>query len=288
MQIKSIFLFIVLFTFSLVLNAQKSTLKLEEIMCGEAFTGYSPENIQWSEDGSKVYFTWNPTNAKLRDYYYVETDFTKSEFPYTGKADSANLQELPIVNGVYNSNRSLKLYSKNGDLYLQNLKDFSVLRITNTLDFEYDVAFLKNEDKIVYRAGLNLFSWNIKTGQTEQLTDIRKGADKKEQALSEQDKWIEKENLELIGILKERKELADLRKARNESLKEKRPKTIWIGESDIFSLELSPDERFVYYTLVNRAKTKSTIVPDYVAQNGYTAPNQAREKVGSEQDSYFP
>ena len=288
MQIRSIFLFIILFTFSLVLNAQKSTLKLEEIMRGEAFTGYSPENIQWSEDGSKVFFTWNPTNAKLRDYYYVETDFTKSEFPYTGKADSANLQELPIVNGVYNSNRSLKLYSKNGDLYLQNLKDFSVLRITNTLDFEYDAAFLKNEDKIVFRLGLNLFSWNIKTGQTEQLTDIRKGTDKKEQPLSEQDKWIEKENLELIGILKERKELADLRKARNESLKEKRPKTIWIGESDIFSLELSPDERFVYYTLVNRAKTKSTIVPDYVAQNGYTAPNQAREKVGSDQDSYSP
>ena len=288
MKNKTVVFLISFFGFIGILSAQKSTLKLEDIMRGEAFTGYSPENIQWSEDGSKVFFTWNPTNEKLRDYYYLEAIPTNSSFPLVKKVDSASLSELPIANGVYNSNRNFKLYSKNGDLYLQNLNDFSILRITNTLDFEYDAAFLKNEDKIVYRSGLNLFSWNIKTGQTEQLTDIRKGTDKKEQSLSEQDKWIEKENLELIGILKERKEISDLRKARNEALKEKRPKTIWIGEADIFSLKLSPDEKYVFYTLVNRAKTKATVVPDYVAQNGYTAPNQAREKVGSEQDTYAP
>lgn len=261
---------------------QKSALKLEEIMKGEAFTGYSPESIQWSEDGKRIYFSWNPENGLLRDYYYVEIG--KDLNPV--KADSAQLLNLPVPNGVYNSNRSLKLYSKNGDLYLQNLKDFSIFRITNTLDVAFEPIFLKIEDKIAYRSGLNIFCWNIKTGQTEQLTDFRKGNDKKEQPQSEQDKWLESENLELIQVLRERKTLTDSRKVRNEKFKEKRPKTIWIGDNEIFSLKISPDETAVFYTLIKRSKPKSTVLPDYLAQSGYTTSNSAREKVGSEENNY--
>ncbi len=277
-------LLIFLISISGSLFAQNTELQLDQIMRGEAFVGYSPESVQWSVDGKKVYFSWNPSAERLRDYYFIEPAKAANQQPI--KVDSTDLFSLPIPNGVYNSDYSLKLYSKNGDLYLQNLRDYSILQITSTLEFEYEADFLKNEDKICYRAGLNLFVWNRKTGQTIQMTDFRKGNEKKETQPSEQDKWLETDNLAYMKVLRERKELADAKKARQEKLKEKRPKTYYLGESDIFSLKLSPDEAFVLFTTVARPKTKNTVVPDYVAASGYTNPVNAREKVGSEQESY--
>jgi hypothetical protein len=34
--------------------------RYREIMEGEDFVGYLPEDIRWSEDSKTVYFTWNP------------------------------------------------------------------------------------------------------------------------------------------------------------------------------------------------------------------------------------
>ena len=46
----------------LSISGNSQTLKLEEIMKGEAFIGNQPTNGRWSLDGKKVYFEWNPTN----------------------------------------------------------------------------------------------------------------------------------------------------------------------------------------------------------------------------------
>jgi hypothetical protein len=42
----------------LSISAQSQSLKLEEIMKGNAFIGVSPENERWSLDGQKCVF-WN-------------------------------------------------------------------------------------------------------------------------------------------------------------------------------------------------------------------------------------
>lgn len=263
---------------------QKSELRIDEIMRGEAFVGYAPEGIQWSDDSKQIYFSWKPTGGLLRDYYTVQAEKGKNQSPR--KLDNAELQNLPASDIVYNKLRTLSVYSKNGDLFLQNLSDNSILQITNTLEAEFEPVFLKDESIIAYRSGMNLFIWNSKTGQTEQLTDFRKGNDRKEPAANEQDKWLENDQEPYFQVLKQRKELADARKARQDKQKIKRPKTIYIGESDLFSLKVTPDGRYVLYTTVSRPKNKQTIVADYVTRSGYTSPINAREKVGAEDEVY--
>jgi len=39
-----------------------SALKLDEIMKGNEFIGFQPENIRWSIDGKTILFDWNPNN----------------------------------------------------------------------------------------------------------------------------------------------------------------------------------------------------------------------------------
>ncbi len=281
-QIFLLTFFVFLFNSS---NAQtKSKLSLEEIMKGEEFTGFSPSAVQWSDDSKKIYFSWKPDSSLLRDYYSIEFEKGKNQKPL--KVDSAKLQNLPVGEAAYNRDRTLKLYSKNGDVFLDNLKEDSRLQITNTLDFETDPEFLENDNSIVFRNGLNLFSWNKTNGQLTQLTDFRKGNEKKEAVPSEQDKWLENDNLSQISVLKERKKFEDARQNRQKKLNPKRPKTIYLGDADIFSLKISPDGQFVVYSLVNRPKTKSTAVPDYLAKNSYTNNLNAREKVGADQENY--
>jgi hypothetical protein len=58
-------------------QAQNFDLSIDNIMRGPNLYGYSPEEIRWTPDGSKVYFTWKQWNdppEKDRDTYVVNRD----------------------------------------------------------------------------------------------------------------------------------------------------------------------------------------------------------------------
>lgn len=267
------------------LNAQnKSTLSIEQIMQAEAYIGYSPENIQWSEDSKEVFFTWNPSKAKFREYFSVAWDGNKASIPkQVGEEES---QQLPLSSAVYNKNRSLKVYSRYGDLFLQNMTDNSVLQITNTNDSEWNPLFVENEQKIAYRNGMNVFAWDIEKGTTEQWSDFRKGAARKDSPKSESDAWLENEQFRLFEVLRERKQEAELKEARRERHKIKTPNTIYLDDADLMSVETSPDGRYIVYSSIQRPKTKNTLVPNFVTESGYTTAPNYREKVGNPQEKY--
>ena len=93
----------------------------------------------------------------------------------------------------------------------------------------------------------------------------------------------EQQQLDLFEVLKERKEKRD---ARTEFLRANRDtdtlKSIGIGEKQLQSLQISPDGRFVTYRLYQApANNKSTIVPDYVTESGFTTDIPARTKVAA-------
>ena len=45
------------------------TILLEEIMKGEEFVGFSPQNIKWTLDNESVIFDWNPNSELGRSLY---------------------------------------------------------------------------------------------------------------------------------------------------------------------------------------------------------------------------
>jgi Tol biopolymer transport system component len=173
-------LFFALCLFSLPVVAQSSAtefkLTIENIMRDPKWMGTSPSNIYWSEDGFKIYFNWNRTFAKDDSVYSYNIE--------DGKISALTLEERKAQvqqYGVYNKAKSKKLFEKNGDIFLLDIKSQTQKQITNTNERESNPRFSFDEKKIIYTFNGNLFSWNLQNGETNQITDFRKGAKRNEQ-----------------------------------------------------------------------------------------------------------
>ncbi|SRR5579871_455715 len=280
-----------------------SPLTVEKIMRDPKWIGTSPSNINWSSDGKYLFFNWNPEKAISDSLYYI----TK-ENAVPAKADIQIKQTfLSARNVVYNHSRTAFTYSKDGDIFFTDVKTKNTKRITQTADYESNPFFCFNETKIVYNSSQNLFSWDIATGETVQLTNFQKGsnplpeavsqnprrrqtktAEEKKDNVSAQEKWLQNDQLELFDVLRERKQKRDLADSlKKNSPREKVLRTIYTDDKNAFNIELSPDGRFVSYDLYkNAADAKNTVVPNYVTESGFTQDIPGREKVGVAQGSY--
>jgi dipeptidyl aminopeptidase/acylaminoacyl peptidase len=162
-----------------------------------------------------------------------------------------------------------------------------VTQITNTVIREFNPMFTLDEKRVTFMADLNLFSWEIATGSFAQLTDFKRGTKKSDTKQSEQEKWLATDQLAYFNILKQRsdnKKAGDLARKRDNP---KRPKEIWIDDKGLDNLRLSPDENFITYRLVKMpANSKSTVVPSYVTESGFTTDIPSRTKVGAALNSY--
>jgi dipeptidyl aminopeptidase/acylaminoacyl peptidase len=257
-----------------------STLTVEKIMRDpKSWIGTSPSNIQWAEDNTTIYFSWNPDKNPGDSLYKVTASGGKPV--HVSPAERRNL--IP-GNAVYTKDRTRALYSRNGDIFLHDIKSNKRSQLTNTVGNESNPVFSSDEQKVFFLYDNNLYSLHLKTNLLTQITDIRSGAERKDRKRSEQDEWLYKDEAELIQVLKERKTAADARKDMNDRERVKRPKTFYLDGRQAFGLQISPDERYVTFVLRKNAdNAKNTDVPNYVTESSYTENISARPKVGSAQ-----
>lgn len=274
-----VFLFFVAVGFAQSVENQ-STLSVEQIMQGEKFVGFLPEQISWSDDSRTIYFSWNPDGDTLRSTYSVSVTGGTPQ-----KLSLAAEKALPS-DGVYNADYSQKVYAKNGDLYWVNLKTRKERQLSNTIEREGDVRFSGDGKKIVYVRDNNVFAWDISEGTTTQLSNFIKGDERKDRPKNKQEEWLDEDQLAYFGILRQRKKEDELAKARREALAPDRPLEVYYGDKRLSNFEVSPDLRFITVRLTSDMKAKRTKVPDFVTESGYIDDLNAREKVGSVQDSY--
>lgn len=256
----------------------QTDLKISEIMKGEDFIGHLPENIFWAEDGKSVYFDWNPDNNAVKSLYRVDLKGLKPT-----KVDLEELRSMPSKSGIYSPDRAKKVYENNGDIYLYDLKSGHITQLTNTIDREYDPTFTMNDKGVVFRKENNLYRIKLQESGITQLTNFieMKEADKKV-AQNLQRKWINNEEIELFEVLRSRNEIKKQNIALKDSLKPHRPLEIPLNGHYLKSLKISPDERYVVYTLIDHAPYgQNTEVPSYITESGYTDMINARPKVGS-------
>lgn len=258
-------------------------LTVEKIMRDPKWMGTSPSGTFWNADGTKLFFNWNPDKTPSDSLYYIT-----SENKTPVKATVAQKQDLIRANGLnYNAGRTACLYQENGDIFYKEIKSGKIHRITKTEETEYNPQFSFGEKEIVYTRNQNLYSWNIRSGETKQLTNIVKDdSPEKEERLSPEDQWLKKDQLEYLQVLKERKEKKHLAEMYDSSLPKIELRKINIDNKSIRNLSISPDGRFITYQLyATPGKRHSTIVPNYVTESGYTTDIRGREKVGQPQGS---
>ncbi len=128
----------------------------------------------------------------------------------------------------------------------------------------------------------NLFSIDLTTGELTQLTDFHTGTKKAESKLTDQDKFLKKDQVRLSTVLKERKEKKEEGERITKANRPDRPKEIYLDDKQLANPQLSPDGRFVTYRLSKRAAdAKTAQVPTYVTESGFTEQLTARTKVGA-------
>ncbi|GAB3804456.1 prolyl oligopeptidase family serine peptidase [Spirosoma humi] len=265
------------------------TLTVETIMQDpKIWVGTSPTNPFWSDDSKTLYFNWNPSQAKGDSLYKVtilrdsrKKTLTASEPVKVSPGERRSLPAPPV--STYNRAYTQRLFDRQGDLFLLDVKSGSVRQLTNTVENELDPTFSGDERKVVFRrSGSNLFSIDLKTGELTQLTDFRTGAKKAEPKLTDEEKFLKQDQLRLSTVLHERKEKKEEADRISKADRPKRAKEIYLDDKTVINPQLSPDGRFVTYRLTKPATgVKNTQVPNYVTESGYTEDIPGRTKVGA-------
>lgn len=279
---------LLLLTLSPTIHSQTPAEKLtvEKIMQDPKWIGTSPSDPYWSGDGKYLFFKWNPDKAIDDSLYYITPDDHHPQ-----KAGYALQQAaVPTGNLSWNTNRSAYTFARNGDIFWVDIKTNKEKRITLTTDKESDPVFSFHDTRIVYTLNGDLYSWEISAGVTEQLTNFQHTdppADKKKDNLTPQEKWLQTDQLRQFDVLKSRKRKKDIADSINKAREPRPLKPIYIDEKTLTGLVISPNGRFITYRLFKRpADGKSTIVPSYVTESGFTKDIPGRSKVGVPQATY--
>lgn len=270
------------------------SLTVDYIMRDPKWMGTSPSNVFWSNDSKTVYFNWNPQKNISDSLYAYALNARAPEKANNQMIERNNALNNALNNAVYNLAATQMVYAFRGDIYWTDIKANKTIRVTQTEEQENNPSFILNDEWIVFNKASNLFAWHTKTGVLMQLTNIGSGGGTTVGNLSRaaastdtqtQDGWLQQQQLDLLEVLKERK---DNRELRNNYVRNNRMvysdtiKRISTDGKIMQGLQISPDARFVTYRLYQvPSGNKQTIVPDYVTESGYTTDLNTRTKVGN-------
>jgi dipeptidyl aminopeptidase/acylaminoacyl peptidase len=310
------------FTFLLLIScittfAQKlDKLTVEKIMRDPKWIGTSPTNVYWSDDSKTIYFNWNPDKAE-RDALYSMT-------PTNTTPQKVSLEDRRTMRpsfGEWNKKRTIKLYEKNGDIFLYDLKTNKTDQLTSTTEREGGAIFSADESKVIFTKGDNLYSVKLNGGELTQLTNFTRSAvgttpvapafagggggrrgggngggfggaagrgpiAQTQTAAGKQEAWLKDEQLDIFDIIKKKAQDEKLSAAEAKTMRVKPMREIAVDDKRINGLKLSPDSRYITYTLIKAADgAHNTIVPNYVTASGYTEDIPNRTKVGTPQST---
>jgi dipeptidyl aminopeptidase/acylaminoacyl peptidase len=272
-------------------NPTRGWLTVETIMRDPKWMGTSPSRIFWSEDGENIYFNWQQKGDEGDSLYVVSAR--------GGTPRHVTIEEqkrLPGRSGSYNKDRTKRLYVRGSDIFLLDIRAKKEIQLTSTTTPESNPRFTFDEQKIVFERQGNLFLRDLKTSAEIQLTNLQgaggfsqggggfsqgTGGLSRDGAKSELQRYLEKEQLQLFEVLRERKAEREAQRKFQEALDLKRPKPYSIGQKNASAFVLSPDERYITFTLTQLSTdAKRTIVPSYVTESGFTEDIPGRTKVG--------
>ena len=276
-------LFLLIFaSAALVVYGQEklSTLSVEKIMRDPKWIGTSPSNPFWDRNGN-LYFSWNPTSDASDSLYQLgKNSSTPVKVSLTDRRAIVRSTDL-----VFNQARTAAVYIKGGDIYLADLKRKSDKRITRTVESESQPKFGYNDTRIIFTMGQNLFAYGIADGSIVQLTNFVKGAApvKESRKYGQQEKWLRDQQLNNFDVLRTRKQKRDATDSANKRMLEPDDiKPIYTDDRIVMGANISADGRFVSYRLLRPASgNKTTIVPAYVTESGFTEDLNGRTKVGA-------
>jgi dipeptidyl aminopeptidase/acylaminoacyl peptidase len=255
-------------------------LSVRNIMRGELLVGRSPDEVRWAEDSRTVYFRWRAPESRdtATHIYRVRAAGGAPEMV----PDSAADRIAPAVNGGWNVGRTRRASERAGDIYVVDATG-AERRITDTPARERSPHLSPDGRVVYYLSGNNVYAMDVAGGPLRQLTDLRMEAAPARDTARGQRRFLETQERELLDVVRDRRE-ERLHRARMDSLRTRIP-AVYLGkDATLVNAQVSPSGRYVLFTLVVRAEgQRSTIVPNFVTESGFTEDISARPKVGEAQ-----
>ena len=287
---KKLALAIVLAIVALAAAAQQFDLSIDNIMRGPGLYGWTPEEVRWSPDGQRVYFSWKlytDTLEKDRDTYVVNRDGSGLR-----KLSDEEKKDAPPANAQWTRDKHRAVYTDEGDVFLWDSATNKRRALTQTNESESSPQFTFDETRVTFVRANNVFAIDLANGSLMQLTNIVAPDDKgpnvtlwddaaKKGTASQE--YIKAEERKLLDII-DRK----AKKREEEEAKRKREHPVKPFKLDkkqtVANARLTPDGKYVVLVINNESdKAKKTIVPNYITEAVYTDTIPGREKVGDAQ-----
>ena len=157
-------------------RAQRFDFSIANMMRGPELYGREPANVRWTPDGQWIYFQWLPAGSDWRETlkpYRVRAQAgAKPERLTDAQADSV----APLIaEGALSPDRTRRIVSVRGDLYIVDLRKSAVRRLTETAAMESNPRFSPDGQGALFLREGNAYSVELATGFVKQLTDIRPG-----------------------------------------------------------------------------------------------------------------
>ncbi|HEX4948789.1 MAG TPA: prolyl oligopeptidase family serine peptidase, partial [Blastocatellia bacterium] len=237
---------------------------------------------------------------------------------YVVNRDGSGLRKLsedeaklaPPASGELSKDKTLTLFTEDGDIFLYDHTKNERRQITQTGDSENNPRFTFDQKRIVFTRQNNLYAMALDGGSLLQLTDIRtgggaaaaptlafggggrgglggtatqQGGSSSEQKGTDSQEFLKKEERELLEAVKERAQQREEREAKRKQREKRKPFQLPPNQA-VAGLQLSPDEKYVIASIFEPGTgVKNSIVPNYVTESAYTEDIPARNKVGDNQ-----
>lgn len=272
MRFKFLFLLLI---FSSISIAQ--SLKLEDIMKGDAFVGCQPENPRWSLDGQKIYFDWNPKNEWGTSTYYWKKGMKAPEL-VTG-------EEIGLSQQTYlpNSDKSVFYYIDKGALYSHNLKTAKKAKLFQQSAPISNLQPGSEKGIVFFEQNNNIFKLNSNEGSVVQLTDFKKG--KAKDKSKEEETFLGRQQKELFQFIRDQEAKKKWNSDKSKLDKSNFPKPVYSDKADFVNLTVNPRGNSVVFTLYELPENKSEIMENFITADGYNTSRDVKTKVST--DNFF-
>ncbi len=267
--------------------APRFELTIPSIMRGPELVGRAPAQVRWSPDGQYLYFQWLPPGSSWREpvrpYRIRAAAGSAPEALTLAVADSLEPQ---VADGPLSPDRTRRVVSVRGDLYLVEQPAGRVHRLTSTPGvLETSPRFDLTGQRVFFRRDNNVMAFTLGDLQVQQLTDVRPGpAPDSARAGGPQRRFLAAEEKRLLEAVRDRLRADSLQRVEREA-RATPMKTVWLQpREEVTALQPSPDGRTVLMVTRIRSQDRVAQVPSYVTTSGYTEPLETRTFVGDEQD----
>ena len=255
--------------FSIVLQSQ--SLQLEDIMKGDEFIGFQPENPRWSLDGQKIYFDWNPKNELGARTYYWKKGMKTPEMVAENEANLSQQNYIP------NKDKSIFYYIERGALYSYEAKSTKKTKLFQQNSSISNLQVGSEKGIVFFEQNNNMFRLNTTEGSLVQWTNFTKG--KAKDKPKETETFLSKQQKELFQFVRDQDAKKKWKDANKKLMTPTFPKAVFADKSDFINLSAHPNGSFVTFSLYEAPESKSEIMETFITADGFNSSNETKAKV---------